>query len=790
MAIVDLKKMKKMKNKRSFRSLKSLGAVAAMAITFLFAGCDNEEELVDFNFQCNIEQIGAEKSAKVHLVSERWIYWDMYDEISIGSNLSTESTKGTLINAAGDYSEYNGVFFSSMDWHSEYFLGLFPYNAANVIKGKGPGNSDFETPQIVLPQEQPYTSDITFARTVFPMVAWYGGTWASAPYTPFNLDFHSLAGLVRLQFFNSSDAKTVSEVQVTSKDGRQLWGTFNVKDYKTYDPHVEPTVADGESNPHKTLRLTCDGGVEFGNDTILSFYLVVPALANMNTSTTHNLTVKIMANDGTSCSRDVIVNVRRNGITYMRALGIEDWALSGPGASDAGLVGNGTAERPYKIYSPEELTYMRQAFETTPVVINNKTVTGDTYFRIMRSNIELSNSNWTGGIKNFKGHLDYYGTNSTRAVIVNNSSAPLFHSISAEGEVNGIVMTRTNSGLRNADGMNISAFCLTNNGTIRNCEMQGVYNAKTNSNTYGLAGICVDNHGTIEGSGCTAEMSCTYGVASGVCLNNYDNGTITGCYASSTINITNSVHASGICNNNQGGTIKDCYFAASITGATIPWAGIVYASSSGGTVKHCYLSESATIESASSVGGIVHTLGNTTVDYCWCEGAIRGTVIGTIAAIVNNGGVVKNSFCNAPLKAITVAASSSVHYGGGLVGQLNMGGQLLNSYAHIYHMINRDEGGVLGGLIGNTTGGTVDNCYVYETTTTSRNIYGSGSGATFSNCHIVGGTEEPPSGVDNVGTTSSALSTLKEALDSRASAQGYRRWVMSATVPVLDTYTE
>ena len=79
---------------------------------------------------------------------------------------------------------------------------------------------------------------------------------------------------------------------------------------------------------------------------------------------------------------------------------------------------------------------------------------------------------------------------------------------------------------------------------------------------------------------------------------------------------------------------------------------------------------------------------------------------------------------------------------------------------------------------------------MYETTTTSRNIYGSGSGATFSNCHIVGGTDETPSGVANVGTTSSALSTMKDALDRRASAQGYRRWVMSATVPVLDTYTE
>lgn len=771
-------------------------------LVLLACSCDNEDlgsNRRDINFSATIEQIGNEKGAKVHLVDEQWVYWDVYDEISIGSDLSTQDTTAQLVNTgvSGDYSDYNGIFVSTLDWGSQYFLGLYPYHKNNNIRGKGAGNSDFYTPRIYLPRVQPYASDITFARDVFPMVAWYGGTWSTDPNTPYNLDFHSLAGLVRLQLFNQGSPKTIDSITVTSRDRRQLWGPFDVANYKTFDPHVTATST---STLYQTISISGNGTV-LDNDTLCSFYLVVPADKGMDDSTLHHLTLRVIATDGTSCTCNFTVGVRRNGITYMRALGVSNWVSSGNGTAVAGLVGNGTEDRPFKIYSVEELAYLRNAFNSTPVRINNQAVGPNTYFRIMRSNIVLNNSNWTSGIANFTGHLDYYGANSDNAVIVNNSSSPLFESIAADGEVKGIIMSRTNTSTHIAVSKNITPFCLTNRGTIEHCEIQGTYNSTTSGSSYGLAGICIDNYGTIRATGSTAEFTCNYGIASGICLNNHSGALIEGCYTSSVMSISSSIHASGICDNNAG-TIRDCYFAARITGASIPWGGIAYTSSgTGSIIQHCYFSHTATVISTSSVGGIVHTLNNSRVDYCWNEGAIRGAVVAPIAAYVENGGVVRNCYCDDTNIVITVTTSTSAHFGGGLVAQLGDGGAIQNSYVHIHHMAISDNAGQTGGLVGNATGGTVDNCYVYEVNSQSPTMHGGNVSPTYSNSHLVGGSASL-TGVTNVAigadnsTSNSNFTTLTNDLNNNT-VTGYSTWVKPTpdaaspvTVPILADYTE
>ena len=775
----------------------------------LFTSCkdDELEGLRSFNFNASIEQLGNEKGSKVHLVNERWTYWEVYDQINIASDVTTDGglygydndkNYADLINAgtAEDYEDYNGVFISSLPWDSKYFLGLFPRNPLNYIYYDD--DRDFHV-SINLTNTQPLRSDITFARNVFPMVAWYGGHWdEDAGSTPFNLDFHSLAGIVRLQFFTTTN-KIIDHIEVKSLNNQQLCGQFDVIDYRAFE--TVRLVPDANNPENQIINLTCgDSGLPLTTDSLRSFYLVLPATKTMHDSTMHRLQITVVATDGTQCQRNCTTYVRRNGITYMPALGITSWEDGGTGSVQPGLVGNGTEARPFKIYSAADLNIIRSAFAAGGTVkINNVPVTADTRFRIMRSNITLTTENWTAGIPDFKGHIDYYGANATNPVIINNSHQPLFASISSEGDVRGITMSRTTDG-QFLIPYDFAFLCSTNNGTITDCKVGGILRTGTNNNG-GLGGICGHNYGTITGCGSTGTLNCEEGFVGGICYTNHSGGVIDGCYASSEMNVTLAQSAAGICYINQsGGVVKNSYFSSRVSGATIAWGGIAY--SNAGSVEHCYASSTSYILTSASVGGIVHTNASTgEVNYCWSEASVQGTVAGPVAAIVN-GGTVQNSFCNNTITTVTTIASASPHHAGGLVGELN-GGSLNNCYAYLSTVSSNDASGVVGGLIGTMTGGSVDNCYAYETLPQQRAFYGSKSGGTVTNSHLVGGSSTTGiTGVSlgaNISETNTNLSTMKEALDGIAtSIGGYYAWekptpvnpATNITVPRLAAYDE
>ena len=235
--------------------------IVALVLALLPTACRKEKLVGDrqFKFNATIEQPKGDDDAKVYLEDEHFIIWEYDDEISIGSNTSGgEDCRAWLLSAGGgDWQDYNGVFLTTLPEDSKYFLGLHPASEANDILGTGDANFSVS---INLPSVQTYRTDekgdFTFDKQVFPMVAWYGGKWSEDPNTPFNLDFHSLAAIVRLQFVNKTAATTLNSIVITSTD-KQLCGNFTVSNYNTFDPYLT-----GLQSDKKSVTIDC-GGLEF-----------------------------------------------------------------------------------------------------------------------------------------------------------------------------------------------------------------------------------------------------------------------------------------------------------------------------------------------------------------------------------------------------------------------------------------------------------------------------------------------------------------------------------------------
>lgn len=757
----------------------------AVAATLL-AGC-RKHETNTFSFNASIEQL-SNNDAKTHLVGEHWIYWVEMDAISINSNTGGENdpAEGLLLNhGSANYSEYNAVFESTLEWNSEYFCALYPHRPSNKITHVADVSiKTFKDVIIDLPAEQRYATDTSFDHNVMPMVAWYGGTPTGEPYTSPNLDFHSLGGIVRLQIFNPIDIPDMKinsiEISSNGRDNKQLKGLFNVVDHNTFDPHLEGT---SNTEADRTITITTPtGGISFPENQLITFYLVLPALKGMDDSTVYQLKMTIHSTAG-NCTKNFTVPIRRNGITYMRAIGIDDWYS---GTAETGLSGNGTQERPFKIYNLADLRKVREAFHTTPVTINGQTVDENTWFRIMTSNIVLTESSWVAkdgsgswntGIENFRGHMTYYGTNSSTPGITNNSRLPIFQSISENSVVEGLTVKCDIAG---GSSFSHSPLCFTNNGTIKDCHVTtpgstGLSWEISASNT-GLAGICVNNEatGVIQGCGCSAKMACNNRRIAGICFLN--RGIIKECYAASPTTGSQNLaertptRFAGICDTSApGSVIQDCYFAARITDATYPCAGIV--SANRGNVTHCYASENALIISSSSAAGIVGTNYDGTVDYCWSEATLRARYAGMIAFQIDGGKFI-NCFCNDELAMITLTANAGEHYAGGFAAEMTSG-SIENCFIYMSHINLLDNTGITGGLVGKLTAGTVKNCYVYESYSPTHNLFGTkGEYATIENSHVVMGSGTV-SGISN--WTTGQLTNMQSALNSHIPSGG-KEW--------------
>lgn len=777
--------------KRIVMKRKAFTTIAFVLAMVGFSAC--EEELVhnQFSFNATVEGLSTTDDSKVYLLDEQWIYWELGDRISIGSDSHTGNYIGDLINTgAPDWEGFNGVFITELPWDSKYFVGLFPYSENNVIsKAGGAGNSTGFSAQIDLPSVQPFRTssagghdgDHTFNRNIYPMVALYDGHWDDEPGSvAYNLDFHSLAGIVRLQFYDAtgSNDKKIRRVTVTSAD-KQLCGLFNVQGLYTNQTYLAAT--DNSSN--HTIILDCGDGRDF--DSILSFYLVLPALGNSGVTTSYALSVTLETTDGKTCTKNITsVPVRRTGITYMRALEVTDWES---GSTAVRLSGNGTAERPFRIYSATDLIYLRNCYNAdtavgTPRTINGRPITGHTYIRIMRTDIALTNSNWTTGISNFVGHMtDVSNSVLNLPGITNNSTYPLFASIKAGGVVEGITVK---SAIPSYTGVgNFSPFCVENHGTLRNCVLSSTSSVVSTSAS--LAGIVVRNSstGVVEGCHCDGSLSADGKAVGGVCLQN--EGTVTGCFVN-TLAVPAAATVGGIVHSNTG-TVTDCYFASRITSGSSNWGGIVYGNDTPGIIERCYYSSTAVITTSGTAGGIVHDLTNNKINRCRFEGSILAASAAGIAHTVSGGSVIN---CYVDASAAQLRGDDAA---AGLVAYLS-DGSIDNSFVHRSSITGTAVSTVLGGVVASVTGGTVVNCYSYE----SHNLYGAttltGSALTaaFVHCYLVDNSQ---TGITLVtaantaassGTTGALVDILNDETGLPTPLVSRQSWQLGSSYPVLN----
>ena len=804
------------------KKIQTCGLIALSVLTL--AGCKDDNIQRAYTLDATMEQLqdADNNGAKVRLYNEQWTYWEGGDRITLRGNSSVGQAEGWLVGSSSDYEDYNGVFATTLEeiggTASKWFVALFPASDDHVIAYNAGGENKGFSARIHLEESQHYRDDSSYARDVLPMVAWYGGReWGPDPSTqdpnPPRLDFHSLAGIVRLQLLNgTNETRHISSIVLTSVAGngataKRLHGNFPIRNLYNYNAFLDDSVyTSGDDNQLSLDMSQASGGsLEFAPNDLKSFYIVLPAFHGMDTSSYYRLQMTVNTTEGTAFTKTFSAHTRRNGITYLRAINVTNFN-SGP-SNNATLVGNGTSTRPFKIYTLNDLVYVRSCFANPvggKVYVNGQEVTANTWFRIMRSDINLSPSVWNdGGISNFTGHMTYYANVSnyhdTTALtgITNNSTHPLFESIGANGVVDGLAI-RCDSTI--SIGGNYSPLCGTNNGKIINCHTgkQAAGRDPYVGSITSFSGICAINNasGLIEGCGCSYQgrISNTAKFA-GICNNNY--GTIRGCYAASPMDVTGPTTAAGVCHDNNG-TVEDCYFAARINSGT-RWAGIVYNNTSGHTVQHCYFGDGS-ILFADTVAGIV-SFNNGTVDYCWGNGNLRGDKVGGIAATVGATGKLTNCFINDSAFYLTIRSTGTRHLGGGLAAEVMGGGSIRNSYVVMNNFMH-PAGSAFGAVVGHIrTGGTIDNCYgLMDSTVVTPRFYGttqaaeSALGTIFTHCHLVSGTQIGVNRIYAKNTTDGTLNDLSELLTDLNTNRGtYVEWERinsgNNTAPQLKAYS-
>lgn len=825
------------------KSSKIIGLI--LGGTLAMAACTPDEVQKQFSFNATMEQLQNADSygSKVQLVNEQWTYWEYGDSINIISNKAKGNDGSTLYTGwlvnggGGDYSDYNGVFITTLTEQegqaSQWFVGIHParYDKHQVTY-TGETNHGF-TAKVWLDPVQHYRHDSSYARQVLPMIATYDGpAWgdgAGESSDPYRLDFHALASLVRLQLVNGTGAaQTIQKIELESlafdpapdadgADRRPLCGRFAVKNLYRFNAHLDRTTLEapstlGETGDGYTLTLSTDetaatGNLAFGQNELLSFYVVLPAYHGMDTTTNFHLKMTVYNGNGKKCSKTFTVSTRRNGITYMRAINISAFNEDA-GTGTPVLVGNGTSTRPFKIYTYADLLYLRNCYNEdtttgTPRTrkINGQPITKDTYIRIMRSDIVLTYDDtepdplktWGAGIKEFRGHLAY-ATNAPGVTpgsvthgITNRAPYPLFQSITNEGVVSDLnVICDRDISIYSLPVTDYSPMCHTNGGKIISCRTVSPSNLTDENRGFVgkpaggscFAGICVNNTGEVTDCACAVVRSLSSSSNfAGICKQN--NGTISGCVASSPMSVRGAVEAGGICYENRG-TVKDCYcdihYTTSDGTGQTHWGGIVYLNgeSNSYVIRNCYLSANAIIRSYGNVGGIVCD-NKGVVDYCHAEsGSLRGAIVGGIASTVSNGEL-RNCFVNDEFMVISLYNKpAAAHSAGGLAGVLS-GGYIRNCFALINHIdiAAADATGNIGSVVGLMSGGTIDNCYGLSTSSSNPTFYGDKSSGTLTagTCFLVGNSQTGVTEIHEEDSHAGDLNDLTEMLSALQTKQ-------------------
>ncbi len=707
------------------KSLKIFSIALLAAATLLTAGC-KKKEILEFGGQMDQFSATDEDGQKTYLGhAEQWIYWETGDKIKVfdGSNaVPCELVSGARTLDAYFRSE------STLNVDANKFWAIYP----STSYGSSYTDLIFPATQTYRENSDATHPDSSFGRGALPMVA-YDATGMANHGTIY---FHVVAGILRVQIL-SSTTKTIDQItfkEVGSEHGssnKQISGHFTVHDINQNQPYLTGTTVTDES---RTIVIN-NINKEVGPTKLLTFYLPLPAVTSASAVTNYILRMTVKTTDNRYFfTRDFNVDIHRRNITMMRALEVTTWSTSADGtgsASDIRLVGSGTKDRPFQIYSGKELAQLRDVYNNGGT-INGQTIRGysesskeePTYVKIVRSDIVLLNNddynalsaaerdnpssryvNWLTGIQNFRGYMYFASSTATNGGISNQSDKPLFESIATDGYVYRVYVKGTCTPTLYS-GSTFSPMCHTNNGTMKECHNKCVVTTETeNAN---LAGLCVINAGSIIGGANEAQLTSTNGNVAGICYDN--NSMIQGNFTLS-VAVPQGKNIAGIAYNNNA-TVKDCQVSSNtMVTSTGNWGVIVFNNNAGAVIDNCTSTGNVVYTIDGSVGGICN-VNNGTVKNCTNGVEIRassGNVGGIVATMDNANAEVYNSctrapFLNGALDAVRVADNI-----GGIVGYFGAG-KVYNCYNTSFVSGATNSGGVIG-FMSIDAAADVQNCW-------------------------------------------------------------------------------
>lgn len=211
------------------------------------------------------------------------------------------------------------------------------------------------------------------------------------------------------------------------------------------------------------------------------------------------------------------------------------------------------------------------------------------------------------------------------------------------------------------------ALFAVNKGTISNLNIDITLSVSQNENAMKVAGLAIENTGTIDNVTVTGSIS-AINTSSSVLTAEYVGGIVsynrsTGIISNSTVNATiyaldNSStvsYAGGIAGQNEG-TITCSKFTSTITSNYV--GGI--AGSSSGIIDRCITSSSAQIkgvaknysgtQKSATIGGVVGGVNGGTIQYSYSQATISVAILNDSTQTVNVGGLVGNVYDGSTIK--------------------------------------------------------------------------------------------------------------------------------------------
>ena len=289
-----------------------------------------------------------------------------------------------------------------------------------------------------------------------------------------------------------------------------------------------------------------------------------------------------------------------------------------------------------------------------------------------------------------------------------------------------VTATMTNMALTNVNvsspGTYIGGLVGYNNADITGSEISGSVVGK-----YAVGGLIGQNtsDGSIDNCSATIHASETInanngtGSAGGLIGNN--SGSITNC----SVTVNGTVSANPAADNSGGltgtnnGTIENCSIDGSgiISSSGNSVGGLIGSNSSSGTVTNSHVT-GINVNGASNIGGLIGVnAANSEVGVDNCSVTIPATVtisgVGSVGGLIGDNNASSSDITNCDV-TVTGTVEGSGSRIGGLIGTDNLSDSTIsNCHVTVTGTITAGNSGAnVGGLLGGTNGGTIENCSV------------------------------------------------------------------------------